>query len=74
MGVTAETDGARARFRGGDILRPASVTVPDLRGGAALLTAALRAEGESVIRGAEILSRGYGALSRKLGGLGAKIQ
>ena len=74
MGVRVHTEVSRAIFRGGDILRAASVTVPDLRGGAALLTAALCAEGESVIHGAEVLPRGYADLPKKLCALGAAVQ
>ncbi len=51
----------------------ATVTAPDLRAGAAVTVAALAATGESVIRGAEILERGYDSLVEKLRGLGAVI-
>lgn len=55
-------------------LKPADVTAPDLRGGVALVAAALAAEGESIIRSAEILFRGYERLVEKLSGLGAEIE
>lgn len=51
----------------------AMATAPDLRGGMALLTAALAAEGVSVIRRGELLLRGYGDLVGKLTRLGAEI-
>ncbi len=53
--------------------KAASVTAPDLRGGAALVLAALAADGESVIASSETVMRGYGAMVRKLRSLGAEI-
>ncbi len=55
-------------------LTGASVTAPDLRGGAALVTAALMAEGESEIAGEEVVLRGYESLPEKLFSLGADIR
>ena len=49
------------------------VTALDLRGGAALVVAALGAKGRSVISRCELLERGYEDLPRKLRGLGAHI-
>lgn len=46
----------------------------DLRGGAALVTAALSAEGESRIYGTEHIIRGYEALCTKLTTVGGKIK
>lgn len=54
-------------------LRPASTTAPDLRGGAALLIAALAAGGESRVDGAEIVGRGYENITKKLREVGADI-
>ncbi len=54
-------------------LCPAEVTSPDLRGGAALILAALAADGQSKIRGAEIIDRGYENIVKKLASLGASI-
>lgn len=54
-------------------LRGASVKAPDLRGGAALLLAALVAEGKSRIEGADIVARGYEDIAKKLFSLGAQI-
>ncbi len=51
----------------------ARVTAPDLRAAAAYLTAAMAAEGESLLLGAELLYRGYEAPLRKLRRLGAVI-
>ena len=74
MGVRVQSRAPVARFQGKDALKAATVTVPDLRGGAALLVAALCAKGESVIEDAEILSRGYADLPMKLRALGATVQ
>ena len=57
----------------GGPLRGACLTAPDLRGGAALVLAALAAQGESRIRGLEHLDRGYADLTGVLASLGARI-
>lgn len=54
-------------------LRGAAVRAPDLRGGAALMLAALAAEGESRIEGEECIERGYERLTEKLFSLGAAV-
>ena len=54
-------------------LHSASVFATDLRGGAAALIAALSCEGESVIKNAEIIDRGYEDIVEKLCSVGAKI-
>ena len=46
---------------------------PDIRAGIALVIAALAARGVSVIRNAEVIDRGYVAVERCLGALGAGI-
>jgi UDP-N-acetylglucosamine 1-carboxyvinyltransferase len=55
-------------------LQGCSVTAPDLRGGAALVTAALIAEGESRIAGERLIARGYEDFAEKLYTLGADIR
>ena len=55
-------------------LSSAVVTSPDLRGGAALVIAALLARGKSVILNAEMLCRGYERLEDKLLSLGARVK
>ena len=55
-------------------LKAASIVVPDIRAGLALVLAALVAEGESVLTGIEHLDRGYERLEEKLRGLGADIR
>ena len=54
-------------------LKGGEVTAPDLRGGAALIVAALAAEGETVIKGDACIDRGYEAIERKLFNLGASV-
>lgn len=46
----------------------------DLRGGAAAVLLALRAEGESIIEGGELVLRGYDSFAEKLRELGAEIE
>ena len=55
-------------------IKPAAVTAPDLRGGAACLLCALVADGRSDIRSAEIVLRGYENLEQKLRSIGADIK
>ena len=55
-------------------LRCGVSTAPDLRGGAALLIAALYASGQSEIKNAEILFRGYENLEEKLSSIGAMAE
>ncbi len=50
------------------------LTVPDLRGGAALIIAALEAEGKSEIDNAEIIFRGYEHIEDDFKSLGAVIR
>ena len=54
-------------------LHGAKLTAPDLRGGAALVLAALAARGSSRLGGVELIRRGYADLDRLLAGLGAQI-
>ena len=54
-------------------LHGANLTAPDLRGGAALVLAALAARGSSRLGGTEFILRGYADLDRLLAGLGAQI-
>ena len=58
---------------GGKSLSGASVISPDLRGGAALVIAALAAQGESIISGVSHIDRGYEKIEIMLSQLGADI-
>jgi len=55
-------------------LKAASMTVPDIRAGLAYITAALAAEGTSVLDGLTHLERGYEDLIGKLRSVGADIE
>lgn len=70
MGASIKTDGRTAIVEGGTPLSGALVECRDLRGGAALVIAASAARGETVIRGAEHILRGYSSIVDKLGALG----
>ena len=55
-------------------IKAASAKAPDLRGGAALVLAALYADGESIIDNAELINRGYSDIINKLSAVGADIR
>jgi UDP-N-acetylglucosamine 1-carboxyvinyltransferase len=55
-------------------LRGTEVAIPDIRSGAALVIAALCAEGESVLRNAWHVERGYEDMVGKLASVGAHIK
>ena len=59
-------------MRGGN-LRGARLMAMDLRGGAALVVAALGARGESRISGTGFIARGYRDLAGELASVGADI-
>ena len=73
MGATIDVSGNTARIMGGIRLTGASVGAMDLRAGAALIIAALAAEGTSEITGVEYIERGYCDLDKKLRALGAEV-
>lgn len=56
------------------VLTAGEVSAPDLRGGAALLLAALATKGESTVQNAALIGRGYEHLAAKLSALGAAIK
>lgn len=74
MGARIRRESLGTAIEGVERLQGACVMVSDLRAGAALVLAALAAEGESVIRRIYHLDRGYDALDRKLASLGARIR
>jgi UDP-N-acetylglucosamine 1-carboxyvinyltransferase len=69
------TEGAshRAVVRGPTRLTGGRARVPDLRGGFALLVAALASPGDSILAGAELLRRGYEDLPTRLKALGGLV-
>ncbi len=74
MGADIEVRGRNAFVRGVGSLHGATVTCGDLRGGAALVLAALRAEGVSEVLDLSHIDRGYSDLEGKLRALGAEIK
>ena len=71
MGADCTAKGRRLMLAGGADLHGACVTAPDLRGGAALLVAALGAAGTTTLRDPGHIRRGYADLPGELRGLGA---
>ncbi len=67
-------DPHRVVVAGPSRLRGTDVSSPDIRAGMALLTAALCAEGPSLIRNVHQIERGYENLVERLRGLGAVIE
>lgn len=74
MSATIKVDGRTAIVTGNTSLTGAKVCATDLRAGAALLCAALRAEGETVLTGLHHVDRGYVDIAGKLASLGANIE
>ena len=73
LGANIVLRGPLAIVTGEEHLTGAELSSPDLRGGAALVAAALGAEGESVIRDNGHIPRGYDGLDDRLRALGADI-
>ncbi len=74
MGAESSVNGRIAVIRGVKALTGTRVDARDLRGGAALVLAGLRAEGETEVCGTEHIDRGYEAIEKELFSLGAKIR
>ena len=74
MGADITVRERRALIRGVEGLHGASVTAGDLRGGAALVVAALKAEGQSSVAELSHVDRGYADMEGKLRALGARIK
>jgi UDP-N-acetylglucosamine 1-carboxyvinyltransferase len=73
MGADIRTDARHAVVRGLPHLSGAPVKAPDIRAGAALVLAGLRAEGETVVHEAQHIDRGYEDFVGKLQSLGADV-
>jgi UDP-N-acetylglucosamine 1-carboxyvinyltransferase len=74
MGARIELKGNVAVVKGVDRLSGAQVMATDLRASACLVIAGLAAHGETLVDRIYHLDRGYEALEKKLGALGARIQ
>ncbi|HIV85835.1 MAG TPA: UDP-N-acetylglucosamine 1-carboxyvinyltransferase [Candidatus Monoglobus merdigallinarum] len=73
MGAEIKTEGNAAFIEGVKRLTGAEVKATDLRAGAALVAAALKADGMSVIHDIEHIERGYENFPEKLRSLGGDI-
>lgn len=73
MGADVTVRGRTAIVRGVNALHGANVAAGDLRGGAALVIAALKAEGRSVVSDLFHIDRGYAKMAEKFTALGANM-
>jgi len=75
MGAAIEVEGRlHAVVHGPCRLRGTDVAIPDIRSGAALVIAALCAEGQSLLRNSWHVERGYEDMAGKLASVGARIE
>ena len=73
MGATIQVEGNVAIITGIERYTSADIVAPDLRAGAALVIAALSADGYSTVDSIQYIQRGYERFDEKLRGLGAEI-
>jgi UDP-N-acetylglucosamine 1-carboxyvinyltransferase len=73
MGADITTEAQHAIVRGVDQLSGCPVLAPDIRAGAALVLAGLRADGTTSVGDAEHIDRGYEDFTGRLAALGARI-
>ena len=74
MGASIKVESNTAIIDGVGRYTGASITAPDLRAGAALVIAALSADGITTIDDIKYIERGYEDFHLKLQGLGAQIE
>lgn len=74
MGADIDYEGRIAIIKGVSKIKGACLASKDLRGGAALITAGLAAEGETIICRSEYVERGYESIEKSFTKLGAKIE
>ena len=74
MGAKIQISGKTAIVTGTESLRRSEVAAKDLRAGAALVIAALAAEGTTIVDNVHYVERGYEDLVEKLVAMGAKIK
>ena len=74
MGANIKVEGRVSVLQGVEMLHGADVCALDLRGAAALVTAALGAEGRTTLRGLKYLDRGYEDIEASLQSLGADVK
>jgi UDP-N-acetylglucosamine 1-carboxyvinyltransferase len=74
MGASIKVEGSTAIIEGVDKYTGATVSAPDLRAGAALVIAALTAEGYSTVEDIKYIERGYEDFDQKIRDLGGQIE
>lgn len=74
MGAKVTQEGHVAIITGKRKLQPADMSCTDLRGGAAIVIAALMAKGTSKVNNIEYILRGYENFDKKLKNIGARIK
>lgn len=74
MGADITINGREIKINGPTTFKGKKVTATDLRAGASLLIAALKAEGETIIENADHILRGYDSLVEKLSAVNAEIK
>ena len=74
MGANVKVEGNVAIIEGVSGFTGAAVSAPDLRAGAALVVAALVADGYSTVDSIKFIERGYECFEHKLNQLGARME
>jgi UDP-N-acetylglucosamine 1-carboxyvinyltransferase len=74
MGAKIEIDSSTAKVTGVENFSSAEVMASDLRAGASLILAALKANGESIVNRIYHVDRGYENFEEKFKALGANIE
>lgn len=74
MGANIKVDNKVAIIEGVERFSGAEISAPDLRAGAALVIAALAAEGVTTINSIEYIERGYEQFEKKVQALGGKME
>jgi len=74
MGARIEVAERAAKIEGVETLRAVSASAPDIRGGAAIVLAALAANGTSTITNLDQIDRGYEDMATRLQTLGGRIE
>lgn len=74
MGSDIKVEGKVAVIEGVKRLFGANVVATDLRGGAALVIAALAAEGQTIVSNIKLIDRGYEEIEKQISSIGGKIE
>ena len=73
LGADTKIDGSTIHIKGVKELKGSVLEAKDLRGGAALVIAALASKGTSTVTGCEFIERGYEDIAKMFSALGADI-